>query len=46
MKKKIFIVSLLSILLFVLIFAGTTGNNDKALKQYFKYVGVKKCAAT
>lgn len=46
MKKKIFIVSLLSILLFVLIFAGTTGNNDKAATPYFKYVGVKNCAAT
>lgn len=46
MKKKIIVLSVISILFFTLIFAGTTGIKDKEATPYFKYVGVKNCATT
>jgi hypothetical protein len=46
MKKKIYIPAIIAVLFSVMFFLGSTGTEDKQAAPYFKYVGVKNCAAT
>ena len=46
MKNKIYVPVIIVVLLAVMIFAGSSGFTDKPPSPYFKYVGIKSCAAT
>src|SRR4030095_1090770 len=46
MKKKIYIPAIISVLFGAMVFTGSTGLTDKPASPYFKYVGIKTCAAT
>jgi hypothetical protein len=46
MKKKIFIPSIIVFLFSAMVFIGSTGLDNKPSSPYFKYVGIKSCAAT
>jgi hypothetical protein len=46
MKKKIYIPAILVFIFSAMVFIGSTGMKDNAATPYFKYVGVKNCAAT
>ena len=46
MKKIIYIPALTAALLFIFIFSGSSGMEEKEAAPYFKYVGVNSCAAT
>lgn len=46
MKKKIYIPAMIAVLFSAFVFMGSTGIKDNEAAPYFKYVGVKNCAAT
>ena len=46
MKKKIYIPAIIAVLFSAMVFIGSTGIEDNKATPYFKYVGVKNCAAT
>jgi excinuclease UvrABC ATPase subunit len=46
MKKKIYIPAIIAILFGVMVLIGSTGFTDKTSSPFFKYVGIKSCAAT
>jgi len=46
MKKNIYIPAITAILFSAMVLIGSTGLTDKPSSPYFKYVGVKSCAAT
>jgi hypothetical protein len=46
MKKKIYVSAIIAILFSSMVFISSTGLTDKPASPFFKYVGIKSCAAT
>ena len=46
MKNKIYISAVISVVFSAMVLMGSTGLTDKPSSPYFKYVGIKSCAAT
>lgn len=46
MEKKIYVPAFLAVLFAAMVFTGSIGFTEKPESPYFKYVGIKSCAAT
>ncbi len=46
MKRRFVILTLVSVLFSVIVFLGSSVKTEKQASPYFKYVGIKSCAAT